>query len=73
MQFLGRISYSLYLIHGVVGYRTLSVGERLTGDGPAAAMGWLVVALAASLLTAWIMYQAVETPSSSLARRLKPS
>jgi peptidoglycan/LPS O-acetylase OafA/YrhL len=30
IQFLGRISYSLFLIHGTVGWRILSVGDRLT-------------------------------------------
>ncbi len=69
LQFLGRISYSLYLIHGVVGYRLLSVGDRLTGANPWFAVGWFAAALCLSVVTASWMYRCIEAPSIALARR----
>lgn len=46
LQFLAAISYSLYLIHGIVGWRVMSVGQRVTGTGLTWATLWFVVALA---------------------------
>lgn len=69
-QFLGKISYSLYLLHGTVGWRVLSVGERLTGPDALSAALWLGVALAASILAAYVLYRLVEEPCQRLSRRL---
>jgi peptidoglycan/LPS O-acetylase OafA/YrhL len=68
---LGTISYSLYLIHGVVGYRLLSVAERHTGRQTLLAGLWLVAAIALALASAWLMYRGIEAPSIRLARRLR--
>jgi peptidoglycan/LPS O-acetylase OafA/YrhL len=71
-QHLGRISYSLYLIHGVLGWQVLSVGGDLIGvTSPLGALAWLALAVAVSLLTAQLMHTAIERPSLQLARRLK--
>lgn len=66
MQFLGTISYSLYLLHFPI----------LTLMSPLAAarfsFGWLLVPfLAASILAAVVMYHLVEMPSMRLGRRVR--
>jgi peptidoglycan/LPS O-acetylase OafA/YrhL len=60
---LGRISFSLYLVHVPV----LASVAFLIGDD----RWWLVagIALPASFATAWLFHAAVETPSHRLARR----
>lgn len=60
LQWLGTVSYSLYLMHGIVGYPLLSVGHRLTGTSPWAAAGWLLLAIGLAIGVASIMYAQVE-------------
>ena len=71
LQFLGRISYSLFLIHYPVSWIVLSAGSRLTGNSAAAAVAWLAVALAASIGAAYLLYVWVEQPSLRLCAMLK--
>ena len=71
LQYLGRISYSLFLIHYPVIHVVLLLGYRLTGDRPMAAVLWEAIAIAASLLAAQLFYALVEAPSNRLASRLK--
>jgi peptidoglycan/LPS O-acetylase OafA/YrhL len=71
LQYLGRISYSLFLIHYPVIHVVLLVGYRLTGDRAVAAVLWEVVAIAASFVAAHLFYTLVEAPSNRLAARLK--
>jgi len=70
-QFLGRISYSLYLTHFLVCSAVLRLGHRLTGTDQVAGMFWVVLAMAASILAAWGFYLVVERPSMRLASYLK--
>jgi peptidoglycan/LPS O-acetylase OafA/YrhL len=65
-QFLGSVSYSLYLLHDVVGLRVKHLSHRLHLPGGAAT--WSLLAVAASLGAAWIMWRLVERPSVSLAK-----
>jgi peptidoglycan/LPS O-acetylase OafA/YrhL len=62
---LGRISYSLYLLHVVV---ILGLVHGLYGYAPLSLI--LVLAAVASILVAWISYYCVEVPSIKLGRRL---
>ncbi|MGH9158489.1 MAG: XrtA system polysaccharide deacetylase [Vicinamibacteraceae bacterium] len=71
LQFLGAISYSLYLLHGVLGWPVLSVGERISGDDRVMALAWLAAAIAFSIMMATLMRWYVEVPSIHLAKRLK--
>jgi peptidoglycan/LPS O-acetylase OafA/YrhL len=71
-QYLGRISYSLFLVHYPVSWIVLKIGNHLTGAHPAAAVGWLLAALAASLVAAHLFYLLVESPAKNLAQRLRP-
>jgi peptidoglycan/LPS O-acetylase OafA/YrhL len=70
-QYLGRISYSLFLVHYPVSWIVLKVGHDLTGAHPVAAVGWLLAALAASLGAAHLFYVLVESPARNLAQRMR--
>lgn len=69
--YLGKISYSLYLIHLPVLLVILRAGYKLTGENQVAAVGWFVLALLTSIATAHVFCVYVEVPSARLARRLK--
>ncbi|MPY87929.1 MAG: DUF3473 domain-containing protein [Luteitalea sp.] len=71
LQFLGAISYSLYLLHGVLGWPILSIGERVSADDRAMAVAWLVLAIVVSIVMASLMRWYVELPSIQLTKRLK--
>jgi peptidoglycan/LPS O-acetylase OafA/YrhL len=71
LQFLGRISYSLYLGHAIIGGKTVKLGHRLLGDSPVAAVGVFVLAFVVSIAGAYLMYVALERPSVRLAKRVK--
>jgi peptidoglycan/LPS O-acetylase OafA/YrhL len=65
VQWLGAVSFSLYLVHEPV---VVSVAYLLGG---AANAGWtLLLALPASLLVAAAFHRAVETPATALSRTL---
>jgi peptidoglycan/LPS O-acetylase OafA/YrhL len=68
IQYLGRISYSLYLVHLIVGTRILNLGYRVHVSDIMASV-WFVLAIAASLVAAHVMYVYVEQPSIALSRR----
>jgi peptidoglycan/LPS O-acetylase OafA/YrhL len=72
IQFLGRISYSLYLIHASIGWRFISLFRKLFGPDLGPAMGVLAFlgGIGLSVLAAWMMYAALEAPSVKLARRI---
>jgi peptidoglycan/LPS O-acetylase OafA/YrhL len=74
LQYLGRISYSLYLIHTVVGgpfvyyFRDRLVGPETSTP---VALGLFTVACAVSVAGAHLMYRFVEKPSIEFAKRFK--
>lgn len=69
-QFLGRISYSLYLVHTPVIGAALVVTALLTPRTPGWQFVGVVAALAASIVAGTILYWLVERPSVRLSRRL---
>ena len=73
LQYLGRISYSLYLIHFPMSHMVTTLGAWILGDdpSPAAATAWLVLALIFSLMAAHMMYTFIEAPSVRFAARFK--
>jgi peptidoglycan/LPS O-acetylase OafA/YrhL len=73
LQYLGRISYSLYLIHYPISWIIVSFGFWLTGDNAIAAVLWLCLALGMSIAAADVLYRLVEGPSVRFARRFKPA
>ncbi len=75
LQYLGKISYSLYLIHYAVSHVVTHVGWALLGGSPSPpqAAACLAVALASSIAAAHVLYVCVEVPSTRWAARLKPA
>ena len=72
LQFLGAISYSLYLIHNPVTGASFRVGYKLTGDTLIAEVFWTGGAIIACILFATCIYYLVEKPSMKLARMVDP-
>jgi peptidoglycan/LPS O-acetylase OafA/YrhL len=72
VQYFGRISYSLYLVHIGIGTAVIDV-MRVYGDGSrfvsVAAYG---LAFVASVLTADLLHRLVEAPSVELSKSLRP-
>lgn len=73
MQFLGRISYSLYLLHVCVGWRAVVLVREIAGASYSTALAYLAFAIgmAVSIVAAWIMYAIVERPAIALARKIR--
>jgi peptidoglycan/LPS O-acetylase OafA/YrhL len=72
LQFLGAISYSLYLYHSSIGYRVVSLAQQEAGRSLSPALGvitWLT-AVTASVVVAIIGWRLVERPSQALSRRV---
>ncbi|WP_295389192.1 acyltransferase [uncultured Thiodictyon sp.] len=75
VQYLGRISYSLYLVHDIIGLYVRDTGIHISHkyfglSSLAISYCWCVAALAASIFAANILYKYVERPSHSLSRKL---
>ena len=73
LQHLGRVSYSLYLIHYPVSWIIGCIGFSLTGAAVVPALIWLLLGLAASMGVAQIVYTTIEMPAMRLAKRYKES
>ncbi|MGH8201347.1 MAG: acyltransferase family protein [Steroidobacteraceae bacterium] len=61
-QFLGRISYSLYLYHALIGWEAQTFALRYMGTYTAAAFG-----IAVSIGVAWLAYVLIERPAVRLS------
>lgn len=66
---IGRISYSLFLVHFPVLLLVSAVWARFAPDWPAAAATGLAVAFTGSLAVAWGFHRWVESPAARLSRR----
>lgn len=76
MQWLGRVSYSLYLVHMLVGTPTMRFLIRHAGgphlsSAPRAAL-MMAAGVLVSLAGAAVLYRVVERPSHQLSRRIQP-
>lgn len=73
MQFLGRISYSLYLLHLCVGWRAVVVVRELLGTSYSTVHAYaaFAIGMAASIAAASVMYMVIERPSIALARKIR--
>lgn len=71
--FMGRISYSLYLIHTVVGWRLIKLIRELYGTDFSPLQAWIVLLLGvvASIFSAWIMYRIIEAPSLRVCHQIR--
>lgn len=69
-EFLGKISFSLYLLHVPIGGRIINFGGRYADTG------WkvwavLFIALSVTLATSWLFYKLVEYPSQRLSKKIQ--
>lgn len=71
LQYLGRISYSLYLIHYAVNHLVVEVGFRIYDRHPAAEMLWLAFSIVLSFGAAHLLHVWVEVPSMQWSAQLK--
>lgn len=69
-DFLGKISYSLYLIHGFVGCQFLYFTARYTHT-IWEKIGLLLAAFALSIFASWLFYLAFEIPSVRWSKRVR--
>lgn len=69
LQFLGGISYSLYLIHPLFIDLCGRLGQKLSGQGAASAIVWMLTAGLLSVASAVLLTRWVERPSIRLSRR----
>ena len=72
LQYLGRISYSLYLLHVVIGWRLVSVVLHMLPEEPGVPVriGLFLLGIAASVIAAHLLYMLIERPSLKLAARI---
>lgn len=71
LQYLGRISYSLYLVHMLVGTPLVRFGLRHFGKMDfTRALSLIVLALLVSIAAAHVLYVMIERPAVKLSRRL---
>lgn len=70
-QYAGQISYSLYLIHPLIGWSAISVSKRVLGEGPLVlGLVHLAIGLCASVASAAVLYALVERPALRLSRKI---
>lgn len=69
LQYLGRISYSLFLIDYPISWLVARVGYRWTGERADAALAWLIAGFLASVGVAHVLYTFVERPLWEWGRR----
>ena len=73
VQFLGAISYSLYLVHPEIGWKIISILQATVEDQQSLVMqvGIFLVGIGGSVLSAYIFYLVVEKTSLQFARKIK--
>ena len=70
LTWMGTISYSLYLVHTIIGGKIINLGGRLS-QSPLNATLTLATACAASVVSAWIFYLVIERPSKYWATSIR--
>ncbi|MES2431357.1 MAG: acyltransferase [Bacteroidota bacterium] len=68
-EFLGKISYSLYLLHIPIGGRVINLAGRYADTEWKVWLSFLI-ALIVSLVSSWVFYKLVEYPSQLLSKKI---
>jgi exopolysaccharide production protein ExoZ len=71
LQYLGKRSYSIYLVHSVVISLIMRAGYKLTSDAPGWALGWTLLGGAAAMVAAEGLYRWVERPALAFSEQVK--
>ena len=71
LQFLGLISYSLYLVHNPLTGAAYNVGYRLLGRSPYAQLACFFFMLTMNIGAAGVFWYLFERPSMWIAQRIK--
>ena len=72
LQFLGAISYSLYLYHASVGWRVVSLAQHFAGNSLPPLLGvvtW-VTAVGAAIVVGYVGWRFIERPSMQFSKRI---
>lgn len=72
LQFLGAISYSLYLYHASVGWRVVSLAQHFAGYSMPPLPGVLtwVAAVTAAIVVGYLGWRTIERPSMQFSKRV---
>lgn len=75
MQYFGRISYSLYLLHPTIGWSTVSFGKNILGVPLSSVSATLLffAGIGTSIISAHLLNIFIERPAMALARRIRRS
>lgn len=73
IQYLGRISYSLYLIHLSIGWRLVSLAKSLIGPELGVLQWFMIfgIGVGVSIAAAWLLNVGLEAPSMRFAQRIR--
>lgn len=71
IQFLGMISYSLYLLHNPLTGATANILRKILHPGLVTDIVISVVTISVSIFVAWLAYKLIELPSIRLSHRFK--
>lgn len=71
IQFLGMISYSLYLLHNPLTGATANILRKVLSPGLLTDCFILTVTISVSIFVAWVAYKLIELPSIRLSHRFR--
>lgn len=69
LHFLGKMSYSIYLIHAIIGIAVMNILSHHT-HSVWSKIGLVVVVMLITLISSYIFYRLVEKPSKALSSRI---
>lgn len=71
-QFLGKLSYSIYLLHAVIGWRFIKLLHELNGADFSPWQAWaaLITGVSISVISAWFMHKLIEAPSHRFSKTI---
>jgi peptidoglycan/LPS O-acetylase OafA/YrhL len=73
LQSLARISYSFYLIHSSIGWRWISLLQKLVGPSFGIAWGWIAFASACTIcfIASDLMWRLIESPTMRFSKKIR--